>query len=555
MEKLILKHALINAIEHEGKADFQSVLGKVIAEDPSLKEKIGEIIPEVKKIVEEINLLNLEEQKSRLEKLEVKVERKKIEEKGLPPLPNVEKYEKVVMRLAPFPSGPLHIGNVRIAILNDEYVKKYKGKLLLVIDDTIGSEEKFIVPEAYRLIIDGLKWLGVKWDKLLFKSDRLEIFYRAAENLIKKNLAYVCECDAETLRKNRAEGTECEHRNQSVQENLKKWKDMLAGKYKEGEAVVRLKTDMKHENPAFRDRVLLRIVERRHPRVGKKYKVWPLLEFSWAIDDHLLGITHILRGKDLVIEDLMEEFIWDKLGLEKSEFIHCGLLSVKEAKLSKTEARKAIERGEYIGWEDPRTWSLQSLRKRGIQPEAIRKFVLNMGLSLADVTVPAEILYAENRKIIDPLANRYFAVLEPEEISIKQAPKIKKVMAKLHPDFPERGKRTIPVNIKKIYIEKSDLKKYKGKEVRLMDLFNVKLGKVSKFTSEKMKIETPKIHWVSKPNVKIKIIMPNGEVKKAIAEPEVKKVGKNKILQFVRIGFVRLDRIENNTPIFYFAHK
>jgi glutamyl-tRNA synthetase len=542
MKELVLKHALINAIEHGGKADFQSVLGKVIAEDPSLKEKIGEIIPEVRKIVEEINLLSLEEQKSRLEKLEVKVEKKKIEEKGLPPLPNVEKYEKVVMRLAPFPSGPLHIGNVRVAILNDEYVKKYKGKLLLVIDDTIGSEEKFIVPEAYKLILDGLKWLGIKWDKLLFKSDRLEFFYRAAENLIKKNLAYVCECDAETLRKNRAKGIECLHRNQSIQENLKKWRDMLAGKYREGEAVVRLKTDMKHENPAFRDRVLLRIVERRHPRVGKKYKVWPLLEFSWAIDDHLLGITHILRGKDLIMEDLMEDFIWTKLNLKKPEFIHCGLLSVKEAKLSKTEARKAIERGEFIGWDDPRTWSLQSLRKRGIRPEAIRKFILDMGLSLADVTVPAEILYAENRKIIDPLANRFFAVFEPIKISVKGAPKIKEIFAPLHPDFAERGSRRIPVNTKKIYIEKQDFRKYKNKEVGLINLFSVKLKEKSEFISEKIKLEKPKIHWVSEPNVKIKILMPDGQIKKVIAEPEIKKAKKDSLVQLVRTGFCRVDK-------------
>ncbi|RLI96682.1 MAG: glutamate--tRNA ligase, partial [Candidatus Aenigmatarchaeota archaeon] len=338
MKELILKHALINAIQHEGKADFQAVLGKVIAEKPELRKKIKEIVPRIKEAIEEVNSLSLEEQKKRAEELGIEVEKKKIkEEKKLPPLPQAQ-VGKVVMRLAPFPSGPLHIGNARMVILNDEYVKMYKGKLLLVIDDTIGSEEKFIIPEAYDLIIDGLKWLGVKWDKLIYKSDRLEIFYEFAEKLIEKNLAYVCECDAETLRKNRKEGIECEHRKQSIEENLKKWKAMLAGKYKEGEAVLRLKTDMKHPNPAFRDRVLLRIVEREHPRVGKKYRVWPMLEFSWAVDDLMLGITHILRGKDLVMEDMVEEFIWNKLGIkQKPKFIHYGLLSIREAKLSKTE--------------------------------------------------------------------------------------------------------------------------------------------------------------------------------------------------------------------------
>ncbi len=552
MKNLILKHVLINAIEHKGKAELQAVLGKVISENPSLKEKITEIIPEIEKTIKKINSLSLEMQKSELGETGVKIKKEKIVEKGLPPLPNVEKYEKVIMRLAPFPSGPLHIGNVRIAVLNDEYVKKYKGKLLLIIDDTIGSEKKFVLPGAYKLILEGLKWLGIKWDKLLFKSDRLEFFYLATENLIKKDLAYVCECNVETLRKNRAEGIECEHRNQTIEENLRKWKGMFKDNYKEGEAVVRLKTDMKHPNPAFRDRVLLRIVERKHPRVGKKYNVWPLLEFSWAIDDHLLGITHILRGKDLVMEDMMEDFIWSKLGLEKPEFIHCGLLSVREAKLSKTEAREAIEKGIYTGWEDPRTWSIQSLRKRGIKPDAIRRFILDMRLSLADVTVPAEILYAENRKIIDPLANRFFAIVDPVKISVKNAPRIKRTRAPLHPDFPGRGHRKIPVNVKKIYIEKNDFKKYKNKEVGLMNLFSVKLKKKPEFTSKKISLKVQKIQWVSKSNIKIKIVMPDGSIKKAMAEPRIKNIRVNKLIQLVRIGFCRIDKAGK---VLYFTHK
>lgn len=552
MKNLILKHVLINAIEHKGRAELQAVLGKVISENPSLKEKITEIIPEIEKTIKKINSLSLEMQKSELGETGVKIKKEKIVEKGLPPLPNVEKYEKVIMRLAPFPSGPLHIGNVRIAVLNDEYVKKYKGKLLLIIDDTIGSEKKFVLPGAYKLILEGLKWLGIKCDKLLFKSDRLEFFYLATENLIKKDLAYVCECNVETLRKNRAEGIECEHRNQTIEENLRKWKGMFKENYKEGEAVVRLKTDMKHPNPAFRDRVLLRIVERKHPRVGKKYNVWPLLEFSWAIDDHLLGITHILRGKDLVMEDMMEDFIWSKLGLEKPEFIHCGLLSVREAKLSKTEAREAIEKGIYTGWEDPRTWSIQSLRKRGIKPDAIRRFILDMRLSLADVTVPAEILYAENRKIIDPLANRFFAIVDPVKISVKNAPRIKRTRAPLHPDFPGRGHRKIPVNVKKIYIEKNDFKKYKNKEVGLMNLFSVKLKKKPEFTSKKISLKVQKIQWVSKSNIKIKIAMPDGSIKKAMAEPRIKNIRVNKLIQLVRIGFCRIDKAGK---VLYFTHK
>ncbi len=553
MEELILKHALLNAIEHKGKARADSVLKRVIAENPELRKDVRRIISEIEKCVERVNSMSLEEQINAAKNLGIEIKREReIEERRLPDLPEAEEG-KVVMRLAPYPSGPLHIGNARMVILNDEYVKKYKGKLLLVMDDTIGSEEKFVLPEAYGLIIDGLKWLNVEFHELIYKSDRLELFYDFAEKLIKENLAYVCECKPEILRKNRRDGKECEHRNQSIEENLEKWKKMLSGFYKEGGAVLRLKTDMKHPNPAFRDRVLMRIVEREHPRKGKKYRVWPLLEFSWAYDDIALGITHILRGKDLIIEDMVEEFIWDKLKIEKKpKFIHYGLLSLEEAKLSKTEARKAIERGEYSGWDDPRTWSLQSLMKRGIQPEAVRKFVLNMGLSLADVSVPAEILYAENRKIIDPLANRYFAVLNPQRISLKA--EIKEARALLHPDFPERGYRIIPVNSEKIYVEKEDFENFREKEVGLIYLATVKLRKRAELTSEKVKIDIQKIQWVSEPNVKIRIMMPNGEIKKGIAEPNLKNCKEGEIVQLVRIGFARIDKIDDEITL-YFAHK
>src|SRR5438094_434348 len=138
------------------------------------------------------------------------------------------------------------------------------------------------------------------------RGDRIPLHYEWAEKLLATGEAYVCECDAETLRKNREAMRACVHRIQDVDETIAMWKAMLAGEYGEGEAVVRLKTDMAHPNPAFRDRVLFRIAERDHPRVGDRYRVWPMLEFSWAVDDTLLGIPHVLRRKVLVLEDQLE---------------------------------------------------------------------------------------------------------------------------------------------------------------------------------------------------------------------------------------------------------
>ncbi|MEM5875076.1 MAG: glutamate--tRNA ligase [Candidatus Aenigmatarchaeota archaeon] len=551
LRNVALKYSLLNAKKF-GKASEDAVIKKIFLEYPDLKKEVKKVLEIVKDVVREVNSYSLEKIEERIKELGIVEERKEEKKEILPPLPNAEEG-KVVMRLAPFPSGPLHIGNARMVILNDYYVRRYKGKLILFYDDTIGSEEKPIDPEAYHLIKEGLDWLNVKYSEIYYKSDRMEIYYEYGRKLIELGKAYVCTCSKDEIRKNRRLGIECSCRSRKIEENLLLFKEMIEGKFKEGEAVVRLKTDMKHPNPAFRDRVLLRICEREHPRVGKKYRVWPMLEFSWAIDDHLIGVTHILRGKELVIEDMMEDFIWDIFGWKKPVFIHYGLLKLKEegAKLSKSKSRKLIESGELTGWDDPRTWSLQSLRKRGFQPEAIRNFILNLGLSEADITMPIEILYAENRKIIDKIANRYFCVLNPVKISLDK--NVEKIKIKCHPDYPERGEREIFIDKNEIYVEKEDFEKYRGKEVALIGMFTVLLEENSKFISEEIPYDMPKIHWVSKPNIRIKIMMPNGKEIEALGENSLKELKEGEIVQFYRVGFCRLDN--KGKMLFYFAHK
>jgi glutamyl-tRNA synthetase len=157
---------------------------------------------------------------------------------------------------------------------------------------------------------------------------------------------------------------------------------------------------MKHNNPAFRDRVLFRICTREHPRVGKKYKVWPTLEVTWGLDDHEFGMTHIIRGKELMIETDMQKYIFDIFGWKHPEFIHSGLLTIEGVKLSKSKGQKEVREGRYIGWHDPRLWSLQSLKARGITPEAIRSFIKTMSLNQKETTVPVDLLYMHNRDLI-----------------------------------------------------------------------------------------------------------------------------------------------------------
>ncbi len=439
----ILKYALQNAVRYEGRANPGAIIGKIIAEKPDLKNKIGEIKKEIIDTVNHVNSLSIDEQKKLLTDLAPELlEEKKHEERHLPELPNAEKG-KVVMRIAPYPSGPLHIGNARTAVLNDEYVKLYDGKLLFVMDDTIGSEEKTIAKEAYKLIPEGLKWIKCDFKTpIIYKSKRLKIYYKYAIDIIKKDKAYVCFCNSEELRKNRAKGTECGCRNRTIKENLKEWKNLLKGKYKEGEATLRIKTSMQHENPAFRDRVIFRISEREHPKTKNKFKVWPLLDFSWAIDDYLLGMTHIIRGKELMMESEMEKYIWDIFGWKHCELLHNGLFQLEGVKISKSKSKKEVESGVYTGWDDPRTWSLQALKRRGFNPDAIRIFLISFGMNQTEIIVPLSALYSENRKFIEKDANRYFFIGEPVEIKIENAPKVESKL-KLHPDFKERGFRAL----------------------------------------------------------------------------------------------------------------
>ncbi len=548
-EELIRKYALRNAVKFEGEASVGPVMGKVMGESDECREDPEGTKELVASIIADVNELTLEEQNEELEELmpEFFEEDEEKEEKALPELD----ADEVVMRMAPYPSGPLHIGNARMILLNDEYVKNYDGKLILFYDDTIGSEEKRLLPEAFDMIKEGLDWLGVDWHETYYKSDRMDTYYEYAEKIIEKEEAYVCECSAERLRDNREKGIECEHREKSVEENLEDWEKMLEGVYEEGEAVLRIKTDMEHPDPAFRDRVLFRISERRHPRVGNEYRVWPLLEFSWAIDDHLLGMTHILRGKDLVIEDRMEEYIWDIFGWDHPEFLHYGMLRLKELSLSKSKFQRMISEGDIEGWNDPRTWSLQALRRRGIKPEALRDFILDFGLSSTDVEVPASKLYAKNREVIDEESNRYFFVPDPVEIELEGEIEMEEARVPRHPDDPDRGDRILKTG-ENVFIPREEYEEFQDEEIRLKNFCNIRLKDGKGVITGVENKDILKIQWLSE-GIDVKVERPDASVEKGLGERNLEETSTGDIIQFERYGFAR---IEEKDPYYaVFGHR
>ena len=545
--KEIRAYALKNALEF-GKTDAWKILPKLFQHGLDKKD-IKSIVPKIAEIAEEVNSMDDTRRQRELRDLQGIVKEHVEEEKGLRELANAGK--NMVFRLAPFPSGALHIGNAKTYLLNALYAEKYGAKIIFVIDDTIGSEEKQIAPEAYDLIKDAFDWLEVKYEEpIYYKSDRLEIYYEYAEKLIEKDKAYVCSCPIETLRKNREKGKECSCRRKTIEENKKLWKKMFDAE--EGAFALRLKTSMQHPNPAFRDMVLFRISERKHPRVGNRYKVWPTLEMTWAIDDHLLGITHIIRGNELMIESEMEKYIWDIFEWKHPELIHVGLIKIEGmgAKISKSKAQKEVKSGKFKGWDDPRTWSIQSLKRRGIRAAAIRKFVEEIGLNKQNIIVPIDALYSINRKMIDAEANRYSFAKDAKELKIVKKPKIESVEVPVHPDKAETRK----IELGKIFISKDDLKYLKGKEVRLLHLYNIKLGRKIEFTSEENK-DIPKINWVSD-GVETKILMPDGKWISGMAEKAIEDIEEDEIIQFERFGFCRFDRVdEKGIYEFWFAHR
>lgn len=566
--------ALYNAVRHGGQAKTGPVLGKVLAERPELKVDIKSTLRLVHSIVKEVNKLTLEKQKQILEEKWpglLTEQRAKPEERRLPPLPNVEKYPFIHLRFCPNPDGALHLGGCRAAILDDEYAKMYRGRLTLRFDDT-DPRTKSPILEAYDWIREDLEWLGVKWHREVYQSDRIEVYYSYAENLIELSFAYVCTCKPSRFRSLTLARRECPCRDLPPEEHLDRWNRMLDGRYREGEAVVRIKTDLNHPNPAVREWPALRIIDVKkypHPRVGDKYRVWPLFAFACGIDDHELEISHILRGKEHLTNSERARFLYEYLGWRESDAIHYGRLKLFGTVLSKSKIREGISKGVYSGWDDPRLGTLKALRKRGFLPETIRQFIMELGPKPVDVKVSWSNLESINRKLLDPLANRYFFVLNPIELVIDNVGKTYVSKQRLHPDYPERGHRTFKISPRKkrvsLLVSKNDLNLLeRGRVIRLMGLFNIKVKEVKKevkadFYSEPYldakKLKAPLIHWLPhSTGIKTSIVMSDATIVGGLAEDQCKTLKKGEAIQFERFGFARIDEVDGRI-VAYYTHR
>ncbi len=561
LRERIKKIALLNAINHEGEAQQGPVIGKLLAQMPNLKPRVKELVPTVLQIIKEINGLSFERQRKIVEKNwpEALVREKSEEEKKLSPLPNVAQYEVVITRFSPNPDAPIHLGSARAIVLCHEYAKMYDGKFLVRFEDT---DPKLKKPQLqfYDSIKEDLKWLKCEPDEYFVQSDRLPIYYDYAERLLKEGNAYICSCKSKVFRTLILSETACPCRNLPPEEHLRRWQKMLDGTYKEGEAVVRVKTDLEHPNPAVRDWPALRIIDTEthpHPRVGCKYRVWPLYNLACGIDDHLMGITHIIRGKEHLTNQTRQEFMYSYFGWKYPEAIHYGRLKITGTSLSKSKILQGVHDGIYKSWDDPRLATFSALRRRGIQADAIKQLIIEVGPKTQDVTFSWENLYAHNRKIIEPKANRFFFVANPQKMVVKHVPKLFTAEIPLHPDYPERGLRQFSIKPKdgaaEFWVAKRDVERMeKGQVVRFMELFNIRVHSIGKATLEAVfhsqeyeeakKAKAPLIHWIPEnTGTKCQVVLPAASVVDGLAEEKCRELRVNTIVQFERFGFARID--------------
>ncbi len=440
-------------------------------------------------------------------------------------------YDTVHTRFPPEPNGYLHIGHAKAILLSYGIAKKYGGKFNLRFDDTNPTKEKSEFVESIKADV---KWLGADWeDRLFFASDYFEQMYEAAVKLIKKGKAYVCDLTAEEIREYRGTltepGKDSPYRNRSVEENLRLFEEMRAGKYADGEKVLRAKIDMASPNINMRDPIIYRVAHMTHHNTGDKWCIYPMYDFAHPIEDAIEGITHSLCT--LEFEDHRPLYDWVVRELEypmPPRQIEFAKLYLTNVVTGKRYIKKLVEEGIVDGWDDPRLVSIAALKRRGFTPESIKMFVDLCGISKSQSSVDYAMLEYCIREDLKLKRPRMMAVLDPIKLVIDNYPEgqVEYLDAANNLENEELGSRKVPF-CRELYIEREDFmeeppKKYfrlfPGNEVRLMHAYFVKCesfvkdenGKVvevhctydpetkagSGFTGRKVK---GTIHWVPAP--------------------------------------------------------
>lgn len=368
------------------------------------------------------------------------------------------KVKEIYTRFPPEPNGYLHVGHAKSLCINFGLAEKYHGKCNLRFDDTNPAKED---EEYVESIKRDIEWLGFKWDKLLFASDYFDVMYQCAVTLIQKGLAYVSDETAEEIRLRRGTltqaGEESPFRNRSVEENLKLFAEMKAGKYADGEKVLRAKIDMASPNINMRDPVLYRVLHATHHNTGDKWCIYPMYDFAHPIEDAYEGITHSICTLEFEDHRPLYDWVVRECGFAepRPQQIEFARLNIQNTIMSKRFLKKLVDEGKVMGWDDPRMPTLSGMRRRGYPPQALKNFCERVGVAKANSEVEESYLYSCVRECLNLTADRVMAVFDPVKVVLTNYEGRETVSVENNPNAPQITTRQVPFG-KVIYIDGSD---------------------------------------------------------------------------------------------------
>ncbi len=367
------------------------------------------------------------------------------------------KVTVIQTRFPPEPNGYLHIGHAKSMFVNFGTALKYGGKCNLFFDDTNPSKEKTEFVDAIRADI---RWLGYEWARECYASDFFDTIYEYAEKLIMDGKAFVCDLSAEEIKNTRGTltepGQESPYRNRSVEENLRLFREMKAGKYADGEKCLRAKIDMASPNVNMRDPVIYRILHMSHHRTGDKWCIYPMYDYAHPICDYLQGVTHSLCTLEFEDHRPLYDWVGINLGFDpKPRQIEFARLNITNLVMSKRYLKKLVEEGSVHGWDDPRMPTLAGLRNRGVPAAAIRDFCERAGVTKANSECEIGYFEAVIRDYLNARAPRAMAVLDPLKLVITNYEGGEDVDFDVNPLEPETGTRKVHFS-GELYIDRSD---------------------------------------------------------------------------------------------------
>lgn len=497
------------------------------------------------------------------------------------------KIGEVVTRFPPEPSGYLHIGHAKAALLNQYFAQAYKGKLIIRFDDTNPSKEKVEFQDS---ILEDLDLLGIKGDKITYSSDYFEEMYQLCVQLIKEGKAYCDDTPTEKMREERMDGIASARRDRSVEENLRIFNEEMKNGTEEGlKNCVRAKIDYKALNKALRDPVIFRCNLTPHHRTGTTWKMYPTYDFCVPIVDAIEGVTHALRTIEYRDRNPQYEWMLDALHLRKVHIWDFARVNFVRTLLSKRKLQWMVDKGCVSNWDDPRFPTVRGVRRRGMTVEGLRNFVLSQGPSRNVINLEWNLIWAFNKKVIDPVAPRHTAVVKPVKLHLEgdDVPQNPKIEMKLkHKKNPDVGEKKV-IYYKDVLIDQEDADVVsEGEELTLMDWGNVIITKKNSDGSlvGKLHLEGDfkktklKLTWLADTEDKVDVdlvdfdhliskdkleegdsfedfLTPETEFHTpAIADLNVKDMKVGDVIQFERKGYYRLDSLaKDGKPYVFFT--